>query len=65
MRFEPGESTMQEAARPEASFHRFNEAERDIELKHVLDNLESENVRLKELVVRLSETIIRNVVAKR
>jgi hypothetical protein len=65
MRFEAGDSTMQEAARPQASFQRFNEAERDVQLKQALDSLESENVRLKELVVRLSETIIRNVVTKR
>ena len=41
-----------------------NEADRDIQLKQALDNLESENSRLKSLVVRLSEMIIRNVTTK-
>jgi hypothetical protein len=64
-RFKPKEWTMQEVAQQQGRFHRFNEADRDAQLKLVLDSLESENGRLKELIVRLSETIIRNVVAKR
>jgi hypothetical protein len=43
----------------------FTEPDRDLQLKQVLENLESENIQLKALVVRLSETIIRNVTAKR
>jgi hypothetical protein len=36
-----------------------------IQMKPVLHSLEIENNQLKKLVVRLSETIIRNVTAKR
>jgi hypothetical protein len=39
--------------------------DRDAQLKQALDNLESENSELKRLVIRLSETIIRNVTNKR
>ena len=45
--------------------HGSNEVERDTQLQQVVDRLEGENRRLKRLVVRLSETIIRNVVDKR
>lgn len=38
---------------------------RDAELKQELDVLKKENSRLKGLVVRLSETIIRNAVGKK
>jgi hypothetical protein len=38
-----------------------NEVDRDTQLKQALESLESENSRLKSLVVRLSEMIIRNV----
>lgn len=41
--------------------HRFNETDRDAHFKQVVESLESENTQLKNLVVRLSETIIRNV----
>jgi len=57
---------MQELVVPNHGWsHRFNEIDRDAQLKQVLETLESENGKLKELVVRLSETIIRNVTAKR
>jgi uncharacterized protein YlxW (UPF0749 family) len=46
------------------SYH-FSESDRDTQLKQVLDSLQNENSQLKKLVVRLSETIIRNVTAKR
>jgi hypothetical protein len=45
--------------------HSFNEVDRDAQMKQALDGLEIENSRLKRLVVSLSETIIRNVAAKR
>jgi hypothetical protein len=48
--------------------HRTNlldNADRDTQLKQVLESLESENSQLKSLVVRLSETIIRNVTTRR
>jgi hypothetical protein len=44
---------------------RFDETDHDVRLKQVLESLENENNQLKKLVVRLSETIIRNVTAKR
>jgi hypothetical protein len=62
--FKSREWTMPEIAHPRGSFHLFKETDRDEQLKLVLDGLESENGRLKELIVRLSETIIRNVVGK-
>ncbi len=37
----------------------------DAQLKRALHSLELENSRLKHLVVQLSQTIIRNVTAKR
>ena len=64
-RFKPEKSTMQEVAHQQRSFHSFNEADADEQLKRELYSLEGENSRLKELIVRLSETIIKNVVAKR
>jgi hypothetical protein len=63
--FTPKEQAMQEIVLQQRWSHSFNEVDRDTQLKQVLDNLESENSRLKSLVVRLSETIIRNVTAKR
>jgi hypothetical protein len=36
----------------------------DIQLKRALDVLQKENGQLRQLVVRLSETILRNVTAK-
>jgi hypothetical protein len=56
---------MQEVVLQQRWYHHFNEVDRDTQLKQVLDSLESENSQLKGLVVRLSETIIRNVTAKR
>ena len=42
-----------------------DEIEPDAQLKQALRSLELENSRLKHLVVQLSQTIIRNVTAKR
>lgn len=56
---------MPEAVPQQTWPHRFDESDRDIQLKQVLDSLQNENSQLKSLVVRLSETIIRNVTAKR
>jgi hypothetical protein len=55
---------MQEIAPTRTGSQRFNELDRDSQLQQVLDSLESENTQLKKLVVRLSETIIRNVTTK-
>jgi hypothetical protein len=55
---------MQKTARKEQWSNRFDEIDQDRQLKRVLDTLENENSRLKTLVVRLSETIIRNAVGK-
>jgi hypothetical protein len=63
--FRPKEQAMQEVILKQRSSHSFNEVDRDTQLKQILDTLESENSQLKSLVVRLSETIIRNVSAKR
>jgi hypothetical protein len=64
-RFEPKERTMQNTAGKKQWSNRFDEIDRDRQLKQVLDTLENENSLLKTLVVRLSEMIIRNAVAKR
>jgi len=40
---------------------RFDELNRNTELKHAFTALEDENSRLKQLVIRLSATILRNV----
>jgi membrane-anchored protein YejM (alkaline phosphatase superfamily) len=56
---------MQRTARKGQWTNRFDEIDRDRQLKQVLDTLENENSLLKTLVVRLSETIIRNAIAKR
>jgi hypothetical protein len=56
---------MQEAVSQQKRSHRFNEADREAQLVRAMDRLESENSRLRSLVIRLSETIIRNVVTKR
>ena len=56
---------MQRTARKGQWSNRFDEIDRDRQLKQVLDTLENENSLLKTLVVRLSETIIRNAIAKR
>ena len=55
---------MENTARKEQWSNRFDEINHDGQLKQVLDTLEDENSQLKTLVVRLSETIIRNAVAK-
>ena len=55
---------MQEIAPQQRWPHRFDEVDRDAQLKQLLDSLENENGQLKKLVVRLSETIIRIVTAK-
>jgi hypothetical protein len=44
--------------------NRFDAIDHDVRLRQVLESLENENSQLKKLVVRLSETIIRNVTAK-
>jgi hypothetical protein len=56
---------MQEAVTQQDLSRHFDEIDRDTELKQILDRLQNENSQLKTLVVRLSETIIRNVTAKR
>jgi hypothetical protein len=56
---------MQEVVRNRKWSNRFDEVDRDLQLKQIMDNLETENNLLKGLVVRLSETIIRNIAAKR
>ena len=56
---------MQEVVLQRRWSHASTEVERDTRLKQTLDRLEGENRRLKSLVVRLSETIIRNVTANR
>jgi uncharacterized protein YlxW (UPF0749 family) len=55
---------MQEVAPRQTWSNRFDELDRDSQLKRELDSLQSENTQLKKLVVRLSETIIRNVTTK-
>jgi hypothetical protein len=55
---------MQTTARKEQWSNRFDEIDRDRQLKQVMDTLETENSLLKTLVVRLSATIIRNAVAR-
>jgi hypothetical protein len=56
---------MQELSPPLQPPHISGEVDRDEQMQRALDCLEIENVRLKQLVVRLSETIIKNVVAGR
>jgi ribosomal protein L12E/L44/L45/RPP1/RPP2 len=55
---------MENAARKKEWSSRFDDVDQDTQLKRVMDALENENNRLKTLVIRLSETIIRNAVAK-
>jgi hypothetical protein len=55
---------MENAARKNKWSSRFDDVDQDTQLKRVMDALENENNRLKTLVIRLSETIIRNAVAK-
>ncbi len=56
---------MQELAPQLRRSHTFNGCDRDAQMKQALDSLEIENGELKRLVVRLSETIIKNVVTRR
>jgi hypothetical protein len=56
---------MQKTAGKEQWSNRFDEIDGDRQLKQALDTLKNENSLLKTLVVRLSETIIRNATAKR
>ena len=44
--------------------HRPGLIDHDAELKQALESLARENSQLKKLVVRLSETVLRNVTAK-
>jgi hypothetical protein len=62
--FKPKGRTMQEVAPQQRWSHNFNEVDREAQIKQALDSLEIENGQLKRLVVRLSETIIKNVVAR-
>jgi hypothetical protein len=64
-RFGPKELIMQNSIPQQNWSHHFDEVERDTQLKRILNDLQDENNQLKKLVVRLSETIIRNVTAKR
>ena len=56
---------MQEIAHNRKWSNRFDEIDPDLQLRQILDSLETENSLLKSLVVRLSQIIIRNVTAKR
>ena len=56
---------MQEVVPQQKRSYRSYDVDRDAQLKQTLDSLESENDQLKKLVVRLSETIIKIVTAKR
>ena len=55
---------MQEHAPQEPRSPPFNEGERS-KMKQALDGLKIENSQLRQLVVRLSETIIKNIIARR
>jgi hypothetical protein len=56
---------MQRTARKGQWTNRFDQIDRDKQLKQVLDTLENENSMLKTLVVRLSQIVVRNAVAKK
>ena len=56
---------MQRTARKGRWTNRFDKIDRDKQLEQVLDTLENENSMLKTLVVRLSEIVVRNAVAKK
>jgi hypothetical protein len=60
----PEEQTMRELGPPQEWRNRIDDTDPDAQLKQFLA-LESENNQLKKLVVRLSETIIRNVTSRR
>jgi hypothetical protein len=55
---------MEQALGTENWPNHFDQFDRDVQLKRALEVLEKENSQLRQLVVRLSETIIRNVTAK-
>jgi hypothetical protein len=55
---------MRELGPPQEWRNRIDDTDPDVQLKQLLA-LESENNQLKKLVVRLSETIIRNVTSRR
>jgi hypothetical protein len=63
--YKPKGRTMQELAAQQRWSHSFNEVDREAQMKQALDSLEIENGRLKQLVIRLSETIIKNVIVRR
>jgi hypothetical protein len=56
---------MQEFVAEQGWYNSPNENDRDVRLEQALDSLKNANSELKSLVVRLSETIIRNVTAQR
>ena len=56
---------MHQAGPQEQWSHTGSDVDRDAKMKQAMECLKIENNRLKRLVVRLSETIIRNVVATR
>jgi membrane-anchored protein YejM (alkaline phosphatase superfamily) len=56
---------MQRTARKGPWTSRFDEIDQDKQLRQVLDTLQNENSLLKTLVVRLSETVVRNAVVKK
>ena len=56
---------MQRTARKGPWTNRFDEIDQDKQLRQVLNTLQNENSLLKTLVVRLSETVVRNAVAKK
>jgi hypothetical protein len=63
--FELREMTMHQADPQERWSHAGSHVDRDAKMKQAIECLKIENSRLKQLVVRLSETIIRNVIATR
>ena len=52
-------------ADPQERWSHAGDVDRDAKMKQAMECLKIENTRLKRLVVRLSETIIRNVIATR
>ncbi len=55
---------MERILREKTEANGFADVSHDAEREQTFDALESENNRLRELVVRLSETILRNVVGR-
>ena len=56
---------MQEVAHNRKRSSRFDNIDRELHFKQLMDNLETENRQLKGLIVRLSETILKNVATQR